>query len=178
MQESKVAKAYASSLIQLGKDLNIDVAKELMDLNELIASSNNLENILFLDLFSVGEKKDVFIKISEKAKFSKLIENYTLFLLEERRMNLFPLIYKEVIVLDDHSKGFMRGTIEGAEETISEENMTKLKSYVEKELNSEVQLDYKSTEVVTAGYKVTVGDFQLDASIDNQLKKFKEFILG
>ncbi len=177
MQETRVAKVYATALIRLGDELEIDVASELTKFNDIIAQSNDLENLLFLDLFTVQEKKDVFLKLAEKSKMSKLLENYILFLLEERRMNIFPMIWKEVIVMDDHKKGFIRGVIEGTEVSIDEANKSELMKYLEAKLKVKPHLEYQQNDKITAGYKVTVGDMQLDASADEKLKRFKDTVL-
>ena len=85
----------------------------------------------------------------------------------------------EVMVADDYEKGFMRGTIEGHSEAIDEAYKEKLINHLKESLYGKTPiLDYKKNENITAGYKVTVGDFQLDATIDNQLQSFRDSVLG
>ena len=82
-------------------------------------------------------------------------------------------------MIDDHEKGFLRGVIEGSADTISDEYKNKLMDAIKKELGGkEPILQYKQNNKVTAGYKVTVEDLQVDASVDNQLKHFKDSVLG
>ena len=178
MKEQIVAKSYAHALMDLGKSKGLKIANELTSFNELINGSNDLENFLFLDVFTVEEKSAVLKEILKKGSYSPLLTNFLFFLLEEKRINLLTLIYKEVIVQDDHEQGFIRGTIEGVEESISEDDKAILTKYIEKKLGKKPQLDYKKSGNVTAGYKVTVEDLQLDASVDNQFDKLKYSILG
>lgn len=178
MNQEKIAKAYAKSLIELSEDKKIDVADELVKLNEVINENNDLETLLFLDVFTVDEKKAVLKDVLEKINISGLLSAFINYLLEERRIGLFPLIFKEIIVIDDHKKGFLRGTIEGSGEELSNEAKEKLASYIAKESGVKAELEYKQNEKITAGYRVTVGDLQLDATVDNQLSKFKETILN
>ena len=51
MKERLTATIYAQSLFQLGKEKNVDFAKELTNLTEAINSSNDLENLLFPNRF-------------------------------------------------------------------------------------------------------------------------------
>ena len=51
MKEQNTARIYAKSFLELGKDNNINIAEELTKFNEVINSSNDLENVLFLDVF-------------------------------------------------------------------------------------------------------------------------------
>jgi F-type H+-transporting ATPase subunit delta len=100
------------------------------------------------------------------------------FLLHEKRISLLPLIYKDIIVLDDHKKGFMRGFIEGSEDSVSSEVEKQLVDYLRSKLGFEPKLQYKKNDNITGGYRVTVEDLQLDATIDNQLNKLKQDILN
>lgn len=179
MKEQNIAKVYANTLIELGADSGVDMAKDITTLTEIINASNDLENVLFLDVFTAEEKESVFTAIAEKAGLSKVTVSAVKYLIAEKRISLLPLISKEVIVYDDHKKGFLRGTIEGADDSIDEGHKTKLIAAIKKHTGEVTpQLDYVKSDEITAGYKITMGDLQLDATIDNQLKSFKESVLG
>jgi len=101
------------------------------------------------------------------------------YLIDQKRIGLFPLIFKEVIVRDDMEKGFLRGEILGSESDLSEDHKEKLLASIKKYIGDKKPiLTYKQSDEVTAGYKVKIEDLQLDASLDNQLKHFKESIIG
>lgn len=178
MKEQIVSKAYAQSLTELARDANVDAAKELTDLSILINENNNLENVLFLDVFTVEEKISVMEEVLSKLKVSAIVKNFVNFLINEKRISIFPLIFKEVIVIDDHNKGFLRGTIEGSESDVSAEFKAKMTAYLKEKLGLTTELSYVKNEGITAGYKVTVEDLQLDASLENQLVKFKDSVLS
>ncbi len=178
MKEQTIAKVYANTFVELGKENKIDVAKELTTLTEAINSSNDLENVLFLDVFTIEEKTDIFNSIAAKLSLSKILIASINYLIAEKRISLLPIIFKEVIVIDDHEKGFLKGTIQGAESSISDDHKNKLIAALKDQLNGlSPVLDYKQNNDITAGYKVTVGDLQIDATVDNQLKSFKEAVL-
>lgn len=178
MKDKNIAKIYAATFIEIGKDANINVAKELTTLTEVINSSNDLENVLFLDVFTNEEKSDVFNSIAEKISLPKMIIASVNYLITEKRISLLPLIIKEVIVIDDNERGFMKGTIEGSADSIPDEYKAKLVSSIKAKLgNVEPVLNYVKNSEITAGYKVTVGDLQLDATVDNQLKSFRDSVL-
>lgn len=178
MKEQIIAKAYAQSIVELSEELKLDLAAELTTLNEAINKSNDLETLLFLDVFTVEEKLSVLDVVMDKLKLSQITKNFLHFLIQEKRIGLMPMIFKNVIVIDDHKKGFLRGTIEGSEESIPADVKEKLKAYLHQKLGREAILEYKKSENVSAGYKITVEDLQLDASLENQLEKFKESVLN
>ncbi len=178
MKEQTVSRAYAQSIIELCEDQKVDVADELTKLTEVINKSNDLETLLFLDVFTADEKITVLNEVISKLGLSPIVKNFLNFLIQEKRMGILPLIFKDVIVIDDHKKGFLRGVIEGREDEVSPEFKTKMISYLKEKLGTNAQLEYRKSENITAGYKVTVDDLQLDASLDNQLDKLKDSILN
>ena len=91
---------------------------------------------------------------------------------------MLPLIYKEVIVIDDDKRGFLRGTVEGGEDTPNAEYVEKIKKYLETKIGKKIELTYSKNKDIAAGYRVTVDDLQLDASIENQLNQFKDTVLN
>ncbi len=178
MKDSIIAKAYAQSIVELTNETKTDIVGELTALTELMNKNNDLETVLFMDSFTIEEKSSVIEAVCERAKFSALTKNFLLFLLSEKRIGILPMIYKNVIVIDDHIKGFLRGTIEGSEDSIPEEVKTKLTSYLKNKLGIEPKLEYSKSKTLTAGYRVTVDDLQLDATVDHQLDIFKESVLN
>jgi F-type H+-transporting ATPase subunit delta len=72
----------------------------------------------------------------------------------------------------------MRGTIEGVLDDADAKFSEKMTKFLSEKIGKEIKLVYKKNDEMTAGYKVTVGDLQLDASLDNQLNKFKETVLN
>jgi F-type H+-transporting ATPase subunit delta len=178
VKEQIISKAYAQALVELSEEQKLDLAAELTTLTEAINQNNNLETVLFLDVFTIEEKWSVLEAVAIKLGLSATMKNFLHFLIQEKRLGFLPMIFKNVIVIDDHKKGFLRGTIEGNEEQISEEVKNKLKIYLQKKLGKEAVLTYIQNDSVTAGYRVTVEDLQLDASIDHQLENFKESVLN
>lgn len=178
MKDRIIARAYAKSIVQLGKDMNVEVAKELTVLTEVINSNNDLETVLFLDVFTIEEKMSVLEAVIQKLKLSTLTLNFVQFVMKEKRVSLFPLIAKEVIVLDDEEKGFMRGTIEGCTVDVDPEFQKQMTEYLAKKVSKKTILEYKQNDKISAGYRVTLEDLQLDATLDNQLNKFKQSVLN
>lgn len=178
MKDHTASKAYAKAIYELAKESKVEVADELVKINELINKSNDLENVLFLDVFTPEEKSSVMAEITGKLKTSKLVTNFINLLIIEKRMGIFPSIFKDVVVIDDHDKGFLRGTIQGADSDVDGNFQEKITNYLKNKLGKNCQLNYVQNEKISAGYRVTVEDLQLDASLDNQLEQFKNDVLS
>ena len=175
--QQQVSRAYARAIGEISNELNINLSQELTKVWEAISSCNDLENLLFFDVFTLEERSETLSVILDKLQSHAVIKNFLLFLVQEKRMSIFPLIYKEIIIAEDFKDGFISGEIEGPEDKIDDQMLSKIKNYLEEKLNLKTRLDYKRNEKISAGYKVTVGDLQLDATLENQLKRFKEEVL-
>ncbi|MBA2404213.1 MAG: F0F1 ATP synthase subunit delta [Bdellovibrionales bacterium] len=178
MKEMSVAKVYAKSFLELGDDKNVKLADEMIKLTEVINKSNDLENVLFLEVFTLDEKKAIFAEVAKKLDLSQLSSEAIKYLIDEKRIGLLPLIIKEIIVIDDERRGFIKGTIEGNGAQIDEALKAKIVTFLKKKIGRDPTLEYVQNNNISAGYKVTVGDLQLDASLDNQLEQFKQSILS
>lgn len=178
MKQQAIAKVYAKSILELGDEKKIKIADEMIKLTETINKSNELENVMFLEVFTLDEKKAIFTEVAKKLELSQLTVEAIKYLIDEKRIGLLPLIIKEIVVIDDDRRGFMRGTIEGSDAVIDDSFKKKIETFLKNKLGREPHLEYVQNTNITAGYKVTVEDLQLDASIDNQLEQFKQSILS
>lgn len=178
MKEQTISRSYAKAIYLLGKENNVDAAAELTKLTEVINAANELETLLFIDVFTPEEKTSVIKEVFSKLGTNNLVCNFVYFLINEKRMNLLPLVYKELIILDDHDKGFLRGVIEGRADSVDSEFEAKMVKYLEGKIGSKTKLSYQKNEDITAGFRVTVEDLQVDASINYQLDKLKTSILS
>ena len=174
MQYNTVSRAYAKSLYQLGEEQGVAVTKQLTTLNEAINANNHFENVLFMDVFTIDEKIGVVEAVIQRLGLHQLVKSFLTFLIREKRVHLFPVIFKDLVCIDDHEKGFLRGILEGSDEKMEPAFLKKIKSYLEKELNKKIHLEYKRQPEILAGCRVTVEDFQIDASLDKQLDRLKQ----
>ena len=177
MSNQNISRAYVRAISEITEGLDLNLSSELTKVWEVINSSNDLENLLFFDVFTLEERYEAFDAILKKINVHDVVSNFLLFLVNEKRIHLLPLIYKELIISEDLKKGFISGTIEGSDSDINEAMFDKIKSYLEDKLNIKTKLTYQKNDKISAGYKVTAGDLQLDATLENQLKNFKNDIL-
>lgn len=177
MSLQNISWTYAKAITQLAEEKQLDIAKELTEFSLLINKNNDFETVLFSDVFTIEEKKDVLAEVIKKFEISPMVSDLLNFLLQEKRIGVFPLVFKDVVVIDDEKKGFLRGIIEGPGTSIDEEQKKKIISYLKVKLHKEVELEFVPSTQITAGYRITVEDLQLDASLENQLDKLKESLL-
>ena len=178
MKNETISRSYALALLEISKETKVDVKADLDKVWALIRESSEFESLLFMDVFSVEERKGVLGLVFEKTQLNKLTVNFIYFLIENKRFNLFPSIYTSLTMEQDLADGFITGVVEGSEENPDNEVIEKLKTHIEKELKQIAKLEYRQNSKITTGYKITCGDLQLDATLENQFDRLRKDILA
>lgn len=173
MKNSIVAKTYAQAVVQIAKEQNCPIFDEVAGFIGLLNRSSDLESILFLNVFTHEEKKQILDDVFAKLELNNITKNFLTFLLAEKRLPLLPQIYKELIVIEDASKGFMKVTVEGSQEELDSQAKNAIEKYLQVKLNLKSDISYKKNDQISAGYKVVAGDNLLDATLKTQLNNFK-----
>tara|TARA_B100000925_G_scaffold291950_1_gene282784 strand:- start:13722 stop:14261 length:540 start_codon:yes stop_codon:yes gene_type:complete len=178
MKNETISRSYALALLDLSQEQNLNIKSDLDTFWSLIRESSEFESLLFMDVFSVEERKSILCSVFEKIEINKLTQNFIYFLIENKRFSLFPSIYTSLTMEQDLADGFISGIVEGSEENPDNEIIEKLKSHIEKELKQIAKLDYRQNQNITTGYKITCGDLQLDATLENQFDRLRKDILA
>ena len=178
MKEQALSQTYARAMMELGKKRGVRIVEELEKVLDLVENHRNLGDVFYLDVFTVEEKCSVFSRIAERISLNKIVGNFIRFLFSEKRIYLLPSIYGEVVVLDDWEKGIIRGTIEGRDASVNSDLVGKIKDELKRRLKGNIELTYRRSNEISAGYRVTMKGMMLDASLDHQLQRFKKPILS
>jgi F-type H+-transporting ATPase subunit delta len=178
MKNETISRSYAMALLEIGEEAKIDVKSDLDKVWALIRESSEFESLLFMDVFSIEERRSVLIDVFKKLSINDLTKNFCMFLIENKRFNLFPSIFTSLTMEKDLADGFITGIVEGSDLDPDSDILEKLKTHIEKELKQIAKLEYKQNESITAGYKITCGDLQLDATLENQFDRLRKDILA
>ena len=104
MKNETISRSYALALLEISKETKVDVKADLDKFWSLIRESSEFESLLFMDVFSVEERKKILEFVFEKSKLNKLTYNFIHFLIENKRFNLFPSFKKEKVKISHASK--------------------------------------------------------------------------
>jgi F-type H+-transporting ATPase subunit delta len=173
MKNSIIAKTYAQAVVKIAEEQNCSVFDEVAGFVGLLNKASDLESILFLNVFTFEEKKQILEDVFTKINLHKITQNFLTFLLNEKRLPLLPQIYKELIVIEDASKGFMKVNVEGSQDELDLQAKNAIEKYLQEKLNLKSDISYKKNDQISAGYKVVAGDNLLDATLKTQLNNFK-----
>ena len=174
MKNGIIAKTYAQAIVKIAEEQKAPIFNDVATFVELINKSSDLENVLFLSVFTQEEKKSILEELFQKLPIHEVVKSFLSFLLQEKRLPLLPQIYKELIVIEDAAKGFMKVTVEGSQEILDVAAKAAIEKYLQDKLNLKSDISYKKSDSISAGYKVVAGDNLLDATLKTQLNNFKD----
>ena len=146
MKEQTSAWPYARALFTLSQKLRFNALRDITVFMEALNQCDNLRNLLFLDIFTIEEKRAVFSDIAKKLSLNETVKKFIDFLLEQKRISLLPVVCKEISVLDGESRGVLKGVLEGNLASVPARDMKNMEKALKGHLNKVVELTYKQTK--------------------------------
>lgn len=175
---SLVAKRYAEALIRLAADENeIDsYLEEFKKVNELFEKNIDFRNSMINTKIKNDVKKEIIKKVFT-GEIRKELMNFLMILVDNRRINLLPDIFKRFLKCADLKRDILYIKIissDPLEEEMVEKIKTKYKNmYAAYLVNANVIID----KSLLGGIKVQIGDKVFDASLKRRLEELKEMMM-
>ena len=179
MSEYRVAVRYAKSLLELSEERNKleEVKDDFMNFDSLCQSNRDFLNFLRNPIIPNLQKWGILKKI-----FQGKVCTETLAFLEiitrKNRETILQDITKVFLELYRERKGIVNAQVITAvpiDEQLKDEFTKIVKSIASK--SKEVILEEEIDESILGGYKLRVGDKQMDGTISAQLKKLKRKLI-
>ncbi len=177
MKTSSVAKSYARALFGDSEEEK-SLIKDFKGTAEMILSHENLKAVLFSDAFSKAEKLSVLDGLFSKQAVSKRCQLFFELLTKKGRLKNLAEILSLSNAIENEKAGFVCAQVRGVSESLSPEVETQIKTFLRERYKLQVNIDYQEDLELGAGLKIIAGDILLDASLENQLGRFKDFVLN
>jgi len=169
MKGTRAALRYAKATLNLAKEKGIadKVNSDMILIDNTISENPELLNMLKSPIIKSAVKKSALTEI-----FGKKINSITLglinLLIENKRLQLLPLVAKEFIVIYDYLQGVEIAQVTSAvplTKELESKILNKVKEFSDKDITLKNIIDPS----IIGGFVLRVGDKQLDSSISNQL---------
>lgn len=170
MKSTKSAIRYSKALLELAIEQNkVDLVLSDMDFF-YTTSSENKDLLVFLKSPIIRSDKKLTVLQALFSHFDILTSSFMQLITKNRREALLTEIATSFIKLVKDHKGIVPVTLISAS-ALTKESKDKILSKIK--VSGQIEL----TEVIDAnligGFVVRIGDIQIDASVNNQLKKLK-----
>lgn len=177
MTETKVAKRYAKSLLDLAQsqELGIDAINNDMKLIANVCEANRELSLLLKNPIVHADKKLKILKSIFESKVNKITISFIDIITRKRRENYLEAIVKEFTELYKEYKGIQTAVITtavGLDDNLRKEVLKLIKSNTK----SEIELIENQNKDLIGGFVLRMGDVQYDASVVRSLRKLtREF---
>lgn len=177
MDQSKINVRYAKAFFALAKDkgLTQELRKDAGLISSVCESSSDFKLLLESPVIKTSQKSEAIRRIFESSIHALSI-NFLLLIVENKRENYLPGIFRYLEDLYRHEEGIKSAVLTSAQ-PLNELLVNQIRQILEKEFKSKVELSQKVDEKLIGGFVLRVEDKQFDASLSTQLKKIREQLL-
>lgn len=170
MKSTKSAIRYSKALLELAVEQNkVDLILKDMDFF-FHSSRDNNDLLVFLKSPVIRADKKLNVLNELFSHFNVLTTSFIQLIVKNGRESLLPEIAASFITLVKDHKGIVPLTLISAT-TLSKESKDKILSKIK--ISGQIELTELIDEKLIGGFVVRIGDIQIDASVNNQLKKLK-----
>jgi|TARA_B110000305_G_C19262800_1_gene550396 F-type H+-transporting ATPase subunit delta len=166
---STIARPYSVGLFSLAKETKkLGDWSEMLNLMSVVIKNKEISSIIndpkHLDI----DKENLLLSIFDK-KITKEGSNFIRLLIENKRLNVLPVISEMFHELKDADEGTIEAELIFAIDPPKKEIEALIKS-LEKKFNKKIEAKILVDEKIIGGAKILVGDTFIDASIKGQLE--------
>jgi len=154
-----------------------EIQEELNIWESMIASSNELRQVVDSPTITLDEKRRILNKLIERVRPHPITANFLQVLLQNHRLGQLPAINQRFSQFLDDRSGEVAATVTTARpmDEISEETLReKLAALTGKK----VRLSFETDEELIGGLVTRIGSTIYDSSVRNQLQQAKERLIG
>ncbi|MCS6904487.1 MAG: ATP synthase F1 subunit delta [Bacteroidia bacterium] len=176
MLQDRISRRYAKSIFDLAIEKNIleSLYREFRELDTIIQQNRDFYYFLHSPVISSEKKIDILEKLF-RGKASDVIVNFLILMTRRKREELLPLIAQDFI---DMYHAYKNITIV---EVVSSEHLPKeirqaIQNKIEATYNTKVQLISKADPSIIGGFKLLIGNYIYDLTVNSALRKLKKAV--
>ena len=173
MKNQKLASRYASSLLTLAAEHNRleDIYQDMLLIEVLVKESREFDVFLKSPIIKVNQKTKI-LRHALNGKVNDLTEKFIALLIKNNRELFLQDVASSFVRLYDLKKKIKTAYITTAQ-PLNEENFKKLEEITKLIKADSVKIVQKIDEDLIGGFKINVDDYQIDASIESNLKELE-----
>lgn len=178
IQISTSAKIYADSLIQAGKDSNInynDILNELNEIKEITEQSEDFVKTMISPSISDGTKYEILDNIFSN-KINEKIINFLKVLVAKRRFNELNKIIQAFSDEVDKINNVKRVEVISAAD-ITDDRKQRIVEKLQHKLEKNVIVNWTQDKDIIGGLVIKIDDDVIDNSLKNKLEKLSKNII-
>lgn len=173
-----IARPYARAFFEVTEAQRVtdQVRKELEQVRELVAGSQDFRRFLATPVVTDSDRKAVVAKVAQRAGLSKLTTNFLLLLSDKRRLNALEEIVKLFHAEADRAAGVVRAEA-FAPVKLSAVQVSRLRAALEEMTGRTVVVDAAVDASLMGGLLVRINGEVYDTTVKSQLAALRQQVL-
>lgn len=179
MAESKVARRYADALIAAcdEKKNHGAIGKQLAAFAKVYQQSKELRSVFANPVVSADDKRAVMQALFIKFKFTQMMKNFLLVLLDHERLGELEGIARDFAQRMDAASGRLRATVTSAV-ALKPMERASIEKALKKLTGRDVVVEAKVDASLIGGVVTRIGNIVFDGSVKTDLDMLRESLLG
>ena len=175
MRSSAAARRYARALFSLAReDGSTDAVRaELARISAQLEATPELRAALFRPLHPATSRRAVMRRVAEREGLSRNVQNFMLYLIDQRRIVDFDAIVVEYGRLADEAAGRLEAEVVSAS-PLRDDQRERLRRALATRVGREVELEVKVDPALIGGAIAKVGGLVFDGSLRTQLTQLRD----
>jgi F-type H+-transporting ATPase subunit delta len=175
VRNSTVARRYARALFGLAAESAAVPAmrQELAGISALLEAHPELGKALFRPLHPVVERRAVLQNVCRRIGASGTLQNFLLFLVDQRRIVDYEAIRAEFERLADEAAGRMHADVIAAS-PLDERQVERLRAALSASTGLDIELEVRVDPELIGGAVAAVGGVVFDGSLRTQLSQLRD----
>lgn len=170
---------YATALVDIAMESGkVDaVEKDLIDFQNILAESQDLQNLTKSPLISRTDKQNSVQAIAVKAKFQDITSNFLALLAQNNRLNMVQSVINAVLMELSRRRGEVSAQVQSAF-ALTKDQEKALQESLAKAMGQAVAVNVEVNKDLIGGMVVTVGSQMIDDSVKRKLERLKIAMKG
>lgn len=179
MSVQTVARRYASALsdVILERGEAREVQEELRSWEQMLQSSQNLQEVFRNPTIALDKKRAVLNKLIERARPTPTTTNFLKVLLQNQRLTELGEINQKLAEMLDERAGMVAATVTTAR-TVPENAQQQLHTKLLALTGKKVRINFATDPDLIGGLVTRIGSTVYDGSVQNHLQQIKAKMAG
>lgn len=173
-ESGMIAKRYATALLDMAAEDRLieQVEKDLLELQSMLFSSEDLRVMATSPLVSRAEQTAAILALADKAKFQPLTKHFLGVLAQNRRLPALAGVIKAFRAALTRRRGEVEARVQSAA-ALTPAQTKALQEQLSKAMGTNVTLNVEVQKDLLGGMVVTVGSRMIDDSVKRKLEKLQ-----
>ena len=179
MSSTRIARRYARALAELCQDEgnHAVIAKQLQGFAQAYEDHVEFREAMRSPVFAMADKKEILSQVVTRSMLADTTRRFLFTMLDMRRLDQIQNVSAAFDEILDDVDGRLRAVVTSAI-PIEAGDLTRIQTSLERLTSKKITVTSAVDETLLGGARVQIGNIVLDGSVQSQLNRMRDQLLG